>query len=258
MSQAQTENADTTPTRTAGLYLRDIVARYGAHSPVVHDVDIDVPAGTTVALLGANGAGKTTILRAITGLLPEHGGKIERGTVRLDERDITSEPPHARVDAGIAQVLEGRRVFQELTVDENIRSGAIARKARRTDIEDDLEGIYARFPDLADRRGEQAGYLSGGQQQMVAIGRALMARPRVLLLDEPSLGLAPKVVEYVGDVVRQIGEQGISVLMIEQNATLALSLADYAYVLENGRITVHGRSADLAADDRVRQAYLGV
>jgi branched-chain amino acid transport system ATP-binding protein len=156
----------------------------------------------------------------------------------------------------MAQVMEGRRVFSELTVDENLKAGAITRKDRKA-IATDADAVYERFPQLADRRSEKAGYLSGGQQQMLAIGRALMTRPKVLLLDEPSLGLAPKLVEQVGEIVTEINREGTTVLVIEQNVALALALSDSAYVLETGRVVTSGESKDLAQDDRVRQAYLG-
>jgi branched-chain amino acid transport system ATP-binding protein len=242
--------------RAGALEVSGITVGYGSQEPVVHDVTLEVPAGRVVALLGANGAGKTTILRAITGLLSEHGGRIRSGSVALDGRALQREPAAARVRAGIAQVMEGRRVFSELTLDENLRAGAITRTDRKA-IAADVEAVYERFPDLAGRRSEKAGYLSGGQQQMLAIGRALMTRPKVLLLDEPSLGLAPKLVERVGEIITEINREGTTVLVIEQNVALALALSDDAYVLETGRVVASGSSEDLAADDRVRQAYLG-
>jgi branched-chain amino acid transport system ATP-binding protein len=243
--------------RAAGaLEVAGITVSYGSQEPVVHDVTLEVPAGKVVALLGANGAGKTTILRAITGLLGEHGGRVVSGAVRLDGRDLTREGAAARVRAGMAQVMEGRRVFAELSVDDNLRAGAITRKDRRA-IAADADAVYERFPDLVGRKSDKAGYLSGGQQQMLAIGRALMTRPRVLLLDEPSLGLAPRLVEQVGEIVTEINREGTTVVVIEQNVALALKLSDLAYVLETGRVVASGPSAELAADDRVRQAYLG-
>jgi len=243
--------------RKAGaLEVSGLTVSYGSQEPVVHDVTMEVPAGRVVALLGANGAGKTTILRAVTGLLTEHSGRIRSGSIVLDGRELTREPAAARVRAGVAQVMEGRRVFSELTVDENLKAGAITRKDRRQ-IAADAEAVYERFPDLVDRKGEKAGYLSGGQQQMLAIGRALMTRPKVLLLDEPSLGLAPKLVERVGEIITEINREGTTVLVIEQNVALALALSDMAYVLETGRVVASGPSSRLAEDDRVRQAYLG-
>jgi branched-chain amino acid transport system ATP-binding protein len=243
--------------RKAGaLEVEGITVGYGSQEPVVHDVSLSVPPGRVVAVLGANGAGKTTILRAITGLLGEHSGRVRTGRIVLDGRELTREPAAARVRAGMAQVMEGRRVFSELTVDENLKAGAITRKDRRA-ISGDADAVYERFPDLVSRKSEKAGYLSGGQQQMLAIGRALMTRPKVLLLDEPSLGLAPKLVEQVGEIVTEINKEGTTVLVIEQNVALALQLSDIAYVLETGRVVTSGPSEELAADDRVRQAYLG-
>jgi branched-chain amino acid transport system ATP-binding protein len=224
---------------------------------VLRGVSLAVPEGQIVALLGANGAGKTTLLRAVTGLLDVHRGRITKGAVTLGGRDITAESAPRRVQAGLAQVMEGRRVFAELTVDENLRTGAFTRRDRDA-VAAAYERVLDLFPVLKDRLRSTAGYLSGGEQQMLAIGRALMAEPRILLLDEPSLGLAPKVVEQIRDLVVQVNEQGTSVLLVEQNATMALSIADEGYVLEHGRIVRDGAGQDLLADKDIREFYLGI
>lgn len=223
---------------------------------VVKGVSLTVPDGAIVALLGPNGAGKTTILRAITGLLDVHRGKITKGTITLDGQDITGQPAPAVVRAGVGQVMEGRRIFREFTVEENLRVGG--HSVSRGDIAEGLQRVYDMFPILAERRRAVAGYLSGGEQQMLAIGRALMAKPRVLLLDEPSLGVAPKIVAQVRDLVQQINEQGTSVLLVEQNAAMALSIATHGYVLETGRMVMDKPAAALREDDDVREFYLGL
>lgn len=223
---------------------------------VVKGVSLTVPDGAVVALLGPNGAGKTTILRAITGLLDVHRGKITKGTITLDGQDITGQPAPAVVRAGVGQVMEGRRIFREFTVEENLRVGG--HSVSRGDIAEGLQRVYDMFPILAERRRAVAGYLSGGEQQMLAIGRALMAKPRVLLLDEPSLGVAPKIVAQVRDLVQQINEQGTSVLLVEQNAAMALSIATHGYVLETGRMVMDKPAAALREDDDVREFYLGL
>jgi branched-chain amino acid transport system ATP-binding protein len=224
---------------------------------VLRGVSLAVPEGSIVALLGANGAGKTTLLRAVTGLLDVHRGRITKGSVTLAGRDITEDDAPHRVRAGLAQVMEGRRVFAELTVDENLRTGAFTRRDRDA-VAAAHERVLDLFPVLKDRLRSTAGYLSGGEQQMLAIGRALMAEPRVLLLDEPSLGLAPIVVEQIRDLIVQVNEQGTSVLLVEQNATMALSIADEGYVLEHGRVVRDGHGPELLADKDIREFYLGI
>jgi branched-chain amino acid transport system ATP-binding protein len=220
-------------------------------------VTLEVPSGQVVALLGANGAGKTTLLRAITGLLVSHRGRITKGTVRLDGADITGADASKIVRGGLAQVMEGRRIFAELTVDENLRTGALTRRDRGA-VAATHERVMDLFPALQGRRRSVAGYLSGGEQQMLAIGRALMAEPSVLLLDEPSLGLAPKVVGLIRDIITQVNEVGTSVLLVEQNATMALSIAHEGYVLEHGRVVKGGAGSELLADDDIREFYLGM
>ncbi|MEQ1564722.1 MAG: ABC transporter ATP-binding protein [Myxococcota bacterium] len=222
---------------------------------VLRGVSLAVPRGAVVALLGPNGAGKTTTLRAITGLLSLHDGRIAKGSVTFDGAPVEGTSPDALVARGLGQVLEGRRVFGELTVEENLRSGAWGRSAAEVRV--DLDRWYTRFPILGERRARPAGYLSGGEQQMLAIARALMGRPRLLLLDEPSLGLAPRIVAEVAALVREVHASGVSILLVEQNARVALSLASHAYVLETGRVVLEGASESLLADADVREFYLG-
>jgi branched-chain amino acid transport system ATP-binding protein len=214
-------------------------------------VDLEVQAGELVCLIGANGAGKTSTLRAISGLLPATAGRI-----LLDGREIQGRQPADILDAGIAHCPEGRRVFPYLTVEENLSMGAYVRRDRQA-VAEDLQTVCAHFPILAERRRQMAGTLSGGEQQMLAIGRALMARPRLILFDEPSLGLAPAMVETTFQVIADIRRRGTTVLMVEQNAYLALRMADRGYVMETGLIVLAGRARDLLVDDHVRRAYLG-
>jgi len=224
---------------------------------VLRGVSLSVPTGQIVALLGANGAGKTTLLRAITGLLDIHRGRITKGSVQLDGKDITKSEASAIVRSGLGQVMEGRRIFAELTVDENLRTGAFTRRDKGA-ISASYDRVMDLFPILRARRKDTAGYLSGGEQQMLAIGRALMAEPKTLLLDEPSLGLAPLIVEQIRDIVVQVNEQGTSVLLVEQNATMALSIAHEGYVLEHGRVVKDGPGKVLLEDKDIREFYLGM
>ncbi len=224
---------------------------------VLRGVSLDVPKGSVVALLGANGAGKTTLLRAITGLLGVHRGKITKGTVTFDGQRVTGADPASLVRRGLAQVMEGRRTFAELTVDENLRAGAFTVRSKVA-RDEASQRVMELFPQLSSRRRQVAGYLSGGEQQMLAIGRALMQSPRLLLLDEPSLGLAPLIVEQIADIVRTVNGQGTSVLLVEQNAAMALSIADRGYVLENGKVVKDGPAAVLADDRDIQEFYLGV
>jgi len=244
-------------TAGASLTVTGLDAGYGDAISVLDAVDLEVPAGKVVALLGANGAGKTTLLRAISGLLRLHRGRITAGTVHLDGADITGSQPAAIVRAGLAQVMEGRRIFAELSVEENLRTGAITRRDTKG-ISATFDEILELFPPLVERRGDTAGYLSGGEQQMVAIGRALMAKPRLLVLDEPSLGLAPLIVEQIGRIISDINARGTSVLLVEQNAMMALGIADYAYVVETGRIVRSGPAAELREDTEIQEFYLGI
>ncbi len=231
---------------------------------VYHDVvlavrgaSLSVPDGQIVALLGANGAGKTTLLRAITGLLPFHHGKITKGTVSLEGVRLTNLDSADIVSRGVAQVPEGRRIFAELTVDENLRAGAYANRNGASPRQM-YERVMTLFPVLSRRRTALAGLLSGGEQQMLAIGRALMAAPRLLLLDEPSLGLAPLVVQQIRDLIREINASGTSVLLVEQNAAMALAIAHHGYVMETGRIVMDRPAQDLQRDADIREFYLGL
>ncbi len=218
-------------------------------------VSLEVPQGAIVALLGANGAGKTTTLRACTGLLPLHRGAVRSGTISLDGKRIDRLGAPDIVRAGIAQVMEGRRVFAELTVEENLRVGSYSNRPR---LRERLQQMFDLFPVLGERRTQSAGYLSGGEQQMLAIARALMSDPRYLLLDEPSLGLAPRIVEQIRDLIVRLNQEGTSILLIEQNAAMALSIAEHGYVMETGTIGLDKPAAALLADDDVREFYLGL
>ena len=217
----------------------------------LHGVSIVVAAGEIVTLLGANGAGKTTLLRAVSGVQP-----ISAGSIRFEDRRIDRLPDHARVALGIAQVPEGRQLFAPLTVEDNLKLGAWTR--RNSDLAPELAHVYELFPMLAELRRVAAGMLSGGQQQMLAIGRALMAKPRLLLLDEPSMGLAPILVDQILKAVQGLQHTGMTVLLVEQNASAALSIADRGYVIETGHVTAAGTAKDLLADRRIQSAYLGV
>ena len=240
------------------LSVRNVEVVYNDIALVLRGVSLDVPQGSIVALLGANGAGKTTLLRAITGLLRVHRGEITKGKIELEGTAITGRDPADVVGLGIAQVMEGRRIFQELTVEENLRAGGFTRRGDKAAAREANERVLELFPILRDRRRSTAGYLSGGEQQMLAMGRALMASPKLLLLDEPSLGLAPKLVEQIRDIIVDINKQGTSVLLVEQNATMALSVAQSGYVMETGRIVKEGASAELLADQDIQEFYLGM
>ena len=220
-------------------------------------VSLEVKRGTIVAVLGSNGAGKTTLLRALTGLLDVHRGRITKGSISFEGEELDRRDPSSIVRAGISQVMEGRRIFPTLTVDENIRSGAYTVRSK-AQIRENYDRVLELFPKLVERRSSTAGYLSGGEQQMVAIGRALMSSPKLLLLDEPSLGLAPLIVEQIAGIVREVNAQGTSVVLVEQNATMALSLADHGYILENGRVVKDGPGEVLLADKDIQEFYLGV
>jgi branched-chain amino acid transport system ATP-binding protein len=232
------------------LEVRDLHVSYG-RVQAVRGVSFSVPEGSIVSLIGANGAGKTTTLAAISGIVPARSGSI-----RFRGEEISRLPSHAIVDRGIVQVPEGRQVIAYLTVEENLAMGAYRRRDR-AGIRADIETMQARFPALRERRNVPAGSLSGGEQQMLAIARALMARPQLLLLDEPSMGLAPLLVNEIFRILAEIHAEGRTILLVEQNARKALAISDYAYVLETGRIIMSGRGADLIDDDRVAAAYLG-
>ena len=233
------------------LSVQGLSVDYG-HIEAVRDVDLSLQAGRVTTLVGANGAGKSTTLLALSGLIPKAAGKV-----MFDGHDVTALPAHRLVAAGVVQVAEGRATLTTLTVRENLELGAYTRRDGAAARARDLEKMFTLFPRLKEREGGLAGNLSGGEQQMLAIGRALMARPRVLLLDEPSMGLAPIVVQGIFRTLREINEQGLTIFLVEQNVRQALKLAGQAYVLENGRVVLHGRGRDLLDEPRVQQAYLG-
>ena len=233
------------------LELKDLTVSYD-RIEAVRGISLTVEDGELVTLIGANGAGKTTTMRAISGIRP-----VARGSVWFDGRDITRMKAHERVLAGIVQAPEGRGVFPGMTVLENLDMGAYTRKDRKS-LGADLDRVFSLFPRLAERRTQAGGTLSGGEQQMLAIGRALMAKPRLLLLDEPSMGLAPQFIAQIFRIITEINEQGTTVLLVEQNAQQALSRADRAYVIETGRIVKAGTGAELLADPAIKEAYLGV
>ena len=234
----------------AMLEVRDLQVYYGMiHA--IKGISFDVNQGEVIALIGANGAGKTTTLHTITGLLAP-----KSGSVLFEGKDITKVPAHKIVSMGLAHVPEGRRVFAELSVYENLKMGAYTRKDKK-EIEESLANVYKRFPRLEERKNQMAGTLSGGEQQMLAMGRALMSKPKIILMDEPSMGLSPIFVNEIFDIIRAVSESGTTVLLVEQNAKKALSISDRAYVLETGTITMSGKAKDLLEDEAVKKAYLG-
>lgn len=232
------------------LEIRDLKVSYGVIN-AVKGVSFDVDEGEIIAMIGANGAGKSTVLHTISGLIP-----AESGSIRLGGKELTKLPAHKIVSLGIAQVPEGRRVFQQLSVLENLKLGAYARRDR-TEVAQTLKTVYRRFPRLEERKNQLAGTLSGGEQQMLVMGRALMSKPKIVLMDEPSMGLSPLLVSEIFDIIKVINESGTTVLLVEQNAKKALAVADRAYVLETGRITLSGRADELVNNESVRKAYLG-
>ena len=232
------------------LKIENLQVAYGGIQ-ALRGISLEVPDGKIVTLIGANGAGKSTTLRTISGLVKASGGSIT-----YDGTELLGMPINRILEAGIAQVPEGRRVFANLTVLENLKAGAYLRRDK-DGIQKDVEWVYELFPRLRERSWQLAGTLSGGEQQMLAVGRGLMSRPKVLMMDEPSLGLAPLVVQGIFDIIREINRQGVTILLIEQNANMALKTADLAYVLETGTITMQGTGAELLADESVKEAYLG-
>ena len=232
------------------LSIKDLHVSYGGIK-ALRGIDIEVPDGKIVTLIGANGAGKSTMLRTISGLV-----KAESGSIKLDNEEIIGLPINKIIGKGIALSPEGRHVFADLTVEENIRIGAYLRNEKAT-IERDIEWVYSLFPRLEERSWQYAGTLSGGEQQMLAVARALMSRPKILMLDEPSLGLAPLIVQQIFNIIEEINKKGVTVLLIEQNANMALKVADIAYVLETGAIVVSGTGEEVAKNEAVREAYLG-
>lgn len=226
---------------------------------VLKGVSLEVPRGGIVALLGGNGAGKTTTLKAISNLLKSERGEVTKGTIDFEGQPIQSMNPHQLVERGVIQVMEGRHCFEHLTVEENLLTGAFTRGSDRAGIARDLEMVYNYFPRLRERRSSLAGYTSGGEQQMVAIGRALMSRPKTILLDEPSMGLAPQLVEQIFEIVKKINEQeGVSILLAEQNTNVALRYAKYGYILESGRVVMEGDAESLRSNEDVKEFYLGI
>jgi len=243
------------------LALNNIEVVYSYVIQVLRGVSLQVPDGKIVSLLGANGAGKSTTLKAISGLLRAQEGEVTRGSVELDGQRIDRLSPDKIVQLGIVQVLEGRRLFRHLTVEENLLLGGLARSnaSQRTTVSRKLEQVYHYFPRLKDLRRRTSGYLSGGEQQMLVIGRALMARPKLMMLDEPSLGLAPLLVKEIFRVISEMNaDEGMTILLVEQNARIALSVAHYAYVMENGRVVLDGPSEQLAENEDVKEFYLGL
>ncbi len=240
------------------LTLNNVEVIYNDFILVLKGLSMEVGEGQIVALLGANGAGKTTTLKAISGLLKPENGEVTDGSIEFAGERIDKKEAAEIVRMGIFQVMEGRRVFEHLTVEENLLAGAYTRPDRQR-IREDIEHVYHYFPRLKERRKAKAGYLSGGEQQMLAIGRALMARPRLMLLDEPSLGLAPLLVQEIFGIIQRINrEEGTTILLVEQNANLALSIADYGYIMENGRIVLEGDTATLRDNEDVKEFYLGL
>ena len=232
------------------LEIKDLEVNYGVIK-AIKGVSFDANEGEIIALIGANGAGKTTILHTITGLI-----QAKKGSIVFDGKELTKTPPHKIVSMGMAHVPEGRRIFQQLSVLENLKLGAYTRKDK-SEIASTLKMVYERFPRLEERKNQVAGTLSGGEQQMLAMGRALMSKPRIILMDEPSMGLTPLLVSEIFDIIKVINESGTTVLLVEQNAKKALSIADRAYVLETGNITLSGDAKDLINDESVKKAYLG-
>ena len=251
-------------TATAGaaeshLTVNNIEVIYDHVILVLKGVSLEVPQGGIVALLGANGAGKTTTLKAISNLLRAERGDVTKGTIELKGRRVDRLTPNELVRLGVCQVMEGRHCFQHLTIEENLLTGAFTRKASRAEIKLDLEKVYHYFPRLKQRSHSQSGYTSGGEQQMTAVGRALMARPSMILLDEPSMGLAPQIVEEIFEIVRDLNQkERVSFLLAEQNTNVALRFADYGYILENGRVVMDGAAAELAQNEDVKEFYLGL
>ncbi len=240
------------------LELNNVEVRYDDVILVLRGLSLAVAEGCIVALLGANGAGKSTTLKAISGLLYVEDGEVSDGSIHFDGQEIQGLPTDRIVRMGIFQVVEGRRVFEHLTVRENLLAGAHTRSDRGA-LSADLDRVYGYFPRLGERHRQDAGYLSGGEQQMLALGRALMARPRLMLLDEPSLGLAPMLVRGIFDIIQRVNrEEGTTILLVEQNARIALGIADHAYVMENGRVVLDGPADELSANEDVREFYLGL
>ena len=247
------------PAAPIALSVNNIEVIYDHVILVLRGVSLQVPKGRIVALLGANGAGKTTTLKAISNLLSAERGDVTKGTIEFEGKRVDKLTPNELVRRGVCQVMEGRHCFAHLTVEENLLTGAFTRKASRGEIRASLEKVYHYFPRLKQRRESMAGYTSGGEQQMTAVGRALMARPSMILLDEPSMGLAPQIVEEIFDIVGNLNKQeNVSFLLAEQNTNVALRFADYGYILETGRVVMDGDARELAQNEDVKEFYLGL
>ena len=241
------------------LEINSIEVMYDSVISALHDVSLNVPKGKIVALLGGNGAGKSTTLKAISTMLAAERGKVTKGSIISDDTAVKNQSPYEMVALGMVQVLEGRRCFGHLTVEENIIAGAYSRKLSKSQIKDELEKIYGYFNRLRDRRKSQAGFTSGGEQQMIAVARAMMAKPKMLLLDEPSMGLAPQLVAEIFNIVRELNQkEGVSILLAEQNTNVALRNADYGYIIETGHVMLHGTAEELLNDEKVKELYLGI
>ena len=241
------------------LKIENIEVMYDSVISALHDVSLSVPRGKIVALLGGNGAGKSTTLKAISTMLASERGKVTKGKITYDGTSVTNQNPTEMVGLGMVQVLEGRRCFGHLTVEENIIAGAYSRKLTNSEMKDELDKIYSYFNRLKDRRKSQAGFTSGGEQQMLAVARAMMAKPKMLLLDEPSMGLAPQLVSEIFKIVKELNEkEGVSILLAEQNTNIALKNSDYGYIIETGNVKLHGTAEKLLNNDEVKELYLGI
>ena len=241
------------------LKIENIEVMYDSVISALHDVSLSVPRGKIVALLGGNGAGKSTTLKAISTMLASERGKVTKGRIIYDGTSVTNQNPTEMVGLGMVQVLEGRRCFGHLTVEENIITGAYSRKLTNSEMKDELDKIYSYFNRLKDRRKSQAGFTSGGEQQMLAVARAMMAKPKMLLLDEPSMGLAPQLVSEIFKIVKELNEkEGVSILLAEQNTNIALKNSDYGYIIETGNVKLHGTAEKLLNNDEVKELYLGI
>jgi branched-chain amino acid transport system ATP-binding protein len=259
MSTAATSSVAAQPSTVPYLSINNIEVIYDHVILVLKGVSLTVPEGGIVALLGANGAGKTTTLKAISNLLHAERGEVTKGTIEFKGSRIDRLTPNQLVRMGVCQVMEGRHCFQHLTVEENLLTGAFTRSISRAELRADLERVYHYFPRLKQRRTSQSGYTSGGEQQMTAIGRALMARPTMILLDEPSMGLAPQIVEEIFGIVQDLNtKERVSFLLAEQNTMVALRFASYGYILENGRVVMDGAAKDLSTNEDVKEFYLGL
>ena len=241
------------------LEIKNIEVVYDDVILAISDVSLDVPKGSIVALLGGNGAGKSTTLKSVSTMLASERGKVTKGSITYNGERVEKLNPSDMVNLGLVQVLEGRRCFGHLTVEENVISGAYTRKLSKSEIKSELERMYAYFPRLKERRKSQAGFTSGGEQQMIAVARAMMAKPKMLLLDEPSMGLAPQLVEEIFNIVKELNEkEGVSILLAEQNTNIALRNSDYGYIIETGQVMLDGSAKSLLNDDKVKEFYLGI